>query len=168
MGSPAEGHSFWELHCEERGGGDSQVDLSAGEIIALLNKYLMSSCLTLFPGIFSGLKQAFPACSDPLFGPSEEEGEGRFLIKEQLGSRKWLFGTDCSAELGGVDGADAGRSVRRIRLVLTLIPPTRTAWATEDPAGSSTPCYADSLLSRSLFLELKIQRPWSKWGKSSF
>ena len=30
----------------------------------------------------------------------EEEGGGSFLIREQLVSRKWLFGTGCSAEVG--------------------------------------------------------------------
>lgn len=146
MGSPAEeGHSFWEPHHEEIGRVVKLIFLLGNN--CPINKYPMSSssCLIPFPGIFSGLKQAFPACSDPVFvcaWPSEEEGGGRFLIKEQLGSRKWLFGTDCSAELGSVDGADAGRSVRRILLVMTLSPPTRTTWVTEGPASSSysLPC----------------------------
>lgn len=30
----------------------------------------------------------------------EEEGGGSFLIRDQLVSRKWLFGTGCSAEVG--------------------------------------------------------------------
>lgn len=111
-------------HCDEIE-GESQVDLSVREIVALLNKYLVQfSCLFLFSGIFSGLRQAFPAFSDPLSvcaGVLEEEGGGRFLIREQPVSRKWLFGTGCSAEVGSVYGADAVRSVRSIQFMTTSL-----------------------------------------------
>lgn len=70
------------------------------------------SCLFLFSGICLRLGQAFPAFSDPLSVCAwvlQEEGGGRFLIREQLMSRKWLFRTDCSAELENVYGADVVR-----------------------------------------------------------
>ena len=105
-------------HCDEIE-GESQADLSVREIDSPLNKYLVQfSCLFLFSGIFSGLRQAFPAFSDPLSvcaGVLEEEGGRRLLIREQLVSRKWLFGPGCSAEVGSVYGADAVRSVRSIQ-----------------------------------------------------
>lgn len=69
------------------------------------------------------------------------------------------FGTGGSAELGGVDGADAVWSVRRIQLVVTVSPHVTARWVSECPVSSllwedfptlPTPCHAEKLLNKPL------------------